>query len=132
MQQSYEMKFAAMAVHLIPQHIIKPREPSEDNNAPEYNVFVSHSWGIKEFFVDEFVQALRNQGLHVWYDATKMKWSDSMRAKIDEGLRHSRFGVVVLSTDFFLKESIGQKLSWMDFFSWRVSTEKCIYQSGIN
>ena len=29
-----------------------------------------------------------------------MKWGDSMRAKIDEGLCHSRFGVAVLSPDY--------------------------------
>ena len=100
MLQSYERKISAMAAELAPQQIIGSHEQIECNEAPEYDVFVSHAWEDKESFVDEFVQALRDKGLHVWYDTTKMKWGDSMRAKIDEGLRHSRFGVAVLSPDY--------------------------------
>ncbi len=100
MQQSYERRIAEMEADLLPQHVIEPREPSEGKDAPEYDVFVSHAWEDKESFVDDFVQALRDRDLQVWYDTTKMKWGDSMRAKIDEGLRHSRFGVAVLSPDY--------------------------------
>lgn len=100
MQQSYERRIAEMEADLLPQHVIEPREPSEGKEAPEYDVFVSHAWEDKESFVDEFVQALRDRDLQVWYDTTKIKWGDSMRAKIDEGLRHSRFGVAVLSPDY--------------------------------
>ena len=35
-----------------------------------------------------------------WYDTSQIKWGDSMRAKIDEGLKKSKFGVVVLSPDY--------------------------------
>ena len=38
--------------------------------------------------------------LRVWYDTSQIKWGDSMRAKIDEGLKKSKFGVVVLSPDY--------------------------------
>lgn len=100
MQQSYERKITAMEAELVPQRIIGSHELSEYKEAPEFDVFVSHAWEDKESFVDEFVQALRDRGLQVWYDTTKMKWGDSMRAKIDEGLRHSRFGVAVLSPDY--------------------------------
>lgn len=100
MQQSYERKIAAMEAELVSQQIIGSHEQSEYKEAPEYDVFVSHAWEDKESFVDEFVQALRGRNLRVWYDTAKMKWGDSMRAKIDEGLRHSRFGVAVLSPDY--------------------------------
>ncbi len=100
LQQSYERKITAMEAELIPQRIIGSHEPSEYKEAPEFDVFVSHAWEDKESFVDEFVQALRDRSLQVWYDTTKMKWGDSMRAKIDEGLRHSRFGVAVLSPNY--------------------------------
>ena len=43
---------------------------------------------------------LEKVGLHVWYDTSQIKWGDSMRQKIDEGLKHSRFGVVVLSPNY--------------------------------
>ncbi len=100
MQLSYERKITAMKSEMIPQRMAGLHEQLENNEAPEYDVFVSHAWEDKESFVDEFVQALENKKLRVWYDTTKMKWGDSMRAKIDEGLRHSRFGVAILSPDY--------------------------------
>lgn len=76
-------------------------EATEINtNEPEYDVFVSHAWEDKEDFVEEFVQELRNLGIKVWYDKSHMKWGDSMRAKIDDGLKKSRFGVAVLSPSY--------------------------------
>lgn len=100
MQQSYEKKIAELEAERFPQRIVESYEKSEESDTPEYDVFVSHAWEDKESFVDEFVQALRDRNLRVWYDTTKMKWGDSMRAKIDDGLRHSRFGVAVLSPDY--------------------------------
>lgn len=66
----------------------------------EYDVFVSHAWEDKEDFVEEFVEELRNLGVNVWYDKSRIKWGDSMRRKIDEGLKKSKFGVVVLSPNY--------------------------------
>lgn len=100
MQESYERKITAMETEMVPRRIIGSDELSNNKEIPEYDVFVSHAWEDKESFVDEFVQALRERDLKVWYDTSKMKWGDSMRAKIDEGLRHSRFGVAVLSPDY--------------------------------
>ena len=109
MQESYEKKIAEMEDKLLPQNIPGQREQSGGNDVPEYDVFVSHAWEDKESFVDEFVQALRDRELKVWYDTTKMKWGDSMRAKIDEGLRHSRFGVVILSPNYIAEEKYWTK-----------------------
>lgn len=100
MQESYEKKISSMKAELIPHRIIGFEERQNSKMVPEYDVFVSHAWEDKESFVDEFVQALRNRDLKVWYDTTKLKWGDSMRARIDEGLRHSRFGVAILSPDY--------------------------------
>ncbi|MEA4898513.1 MAG: TIR domain-containing protein [Christensenellaceae bacterium] len=70
----------------------------------EFDVFVSHATEDKESFVDEFVRILRDEHhLKVWYDNDVIKWGDSIRAKINEGLRNSKFGVVVLSPDFIRK-----------------------------
>ena len=73
---------------------------SSDGNKVEYDVFVSHAWEDKEDFVDEFVQELRKLGIEVWYDTNRIKWGDSMRARIDDGLKKSRFGVAVLSPNY--------------------------------
>lgn len=100
MQQSYERKISEMEATLLPRSIMETHEQSEGKGAPEYDVFVSYAWEDKESFVDEFVQALRDREVQVWYDTARIKWGDSMRAKIDEGLWHSRFGVAVLSPDY--------------------------------
>jgi len=75
-------------------------DKTNDENDPEYDVFVSHAWEDKEDFVEEFVQELRNLGIKVWYDTNRIKWGDSMRGKIDDGLKKSRFGVAVLSPSY--------------------------------
>lgn len=46
------------------------------------------------------VGALEGKGIKVWYDKTQMKWGDSMRKRIDEGLKKSKFGVAVLSPNY--------------------------------
>lgn len=65
-----------------------------------YDVFVSHAWEDKEDFVDEFVCELEKLNIKVWYDKKKISWGDSMRARIDEGLKKSKFGIAVLSPNY--------------------------------
>ncbi len=48
-------------------------------------------------------EALKSGGLDAWYDEFELRIGDSLRQKIDRGLAKSRFGVVVLSSDFFRK-----------------------------
>lgn len=43
-------------------------------------------------------------GLTVWFDQMELTLGDSLRRKIYDGLANSRFGVVILSHDFFSKE----------------------------
>ncbi len=66
-----------------------------------YDFFISHAWKDKEEFVDRFVENATAAGLRPWYDRFALQWGDSIRQKIDEGLRSSYFGVVVLSPNFF-------------------------------
>jgi hypothetical protein len=47
--------------------------------------------------------ALRQHGLRVWFDEFELGIGDSLRRNIDQGIAHSAFGVVVLSTAFFAK-----------------------------
>lgn len=66
----------------------------------EYDVFISHAWEDKKDFVDEFVLTLEKWGFRVWYDTEKLQWGDSMRSKIDDGLRKSKFGIAILSPHY--------------------------------
>lgn len=110
-QQSYERQIRDLQAQIetfvpvphAPMHMSPVSNNEYMNNdmtEPEYDVFVSHASEDKEDFVDEFVEALRNLKLKVWYDTSAIKWGDSMREKIDKGLRKSRFGVVVLSPNY--------------------------------
>ena len=73
---------------------------NEENEKPEYDVFISHAWEDKEDFVNDFVKDLNSLGVTTWYDKSQILWGDSMRKKIDEGLKKSRFGIVILSPNY--------------------------------
>lgn len=47
--------------------------------------------------------ALTDLGFQIWYDEFTLRVGDSLRKSIDKGLANSRFGIVVLSPDFFAK-----------------------------
>lgn len=99
MQQSYEKRINELS-NQTTQNLRINKIDTINDTEEEYDVFVSHAWEDKKDFVDEFVQALHDSGIKVWYDRNQMKWGDSMREKIDNGLKKSKFGVVVLSPDY--------------------------------
>lgn len=73
-----------------------------------YDLFISHATADKEDFVRPLAKAFRKQGLKVWYDEFELKLGDSLREKIDFGVKSSKCGLVVLSTSFFNR-------SWTDY-----------------
>lgn len=100
MQQFYEEKIESLHA----DRNLEVRELYDMGNSvleePEYDVFVSHAWEDKEEFVDEFVDALAMLNIKVWYDKSQIKWGDSMRERIDDGLKKSKFGVAILSPNY--------------------------------
>lgn len=68
-----------------------------------HDVFICHAYEDKDAFVHPLAEALRDERVEVWYDKFSLKLGDSIRRSLDEGLRQSRFGVVVLSKAFFSK-----------------------------
>lgn len=69
----------------------------------QYDVFISHASEDKDNVVRPLAHALRELELEVWYDEFELRIGDSLRRTIDKGVANSRFGVVVLSEDFFKK-----------------------------
>lgn len=65
--------------------------------------FISHASEDKDAVARPLAEALINAGYSVWFDEYELVLGDSLRTKIDEGLAASRFGVVVLSPQFFEK-----------------------------
>jgi len=70
----------------------------------KWDVFISHASEDKEGFVVPLARALEEAGVRGWLDATVLTVGDSLRATIDKGLAHSRYGIVVLSPSFFAKK----------------------------
>jgi hypothetical protein len=68
-----------------------------------YDVFLSHSSKDKPI-VRPVAERLRKDGLRVWFDEWEIKPGDSIPAKIEEGLEHSRVLVLGMSANAFGSE----------------------------
>ena len=68
-----------------------------------WDVFISHASEDKETVAQPLAAALEAAGVSVWLDSVELKIGDSLRRKIDRGIRSSRFATVVFSDNFFAK-----------------------------
>lgn len=68
-----------------------------------YDVLICHASDDKDDFVRPLAEALRSENVAVWYDEFTLNLGDPIRRSLDRGVKQSRFGVVVLSHDFFDK-----------------------------
>jgi hypothetical protein len=66
----------------------------------DYDVFLSHSSKDKAV-VHPLAERLRQDGLRVWFDEWEIRPGDSIPAKIEEGLEHSRVLVLCMSAEAF-------------------------------
>lgn len=69
----------------------------------DWDIFISHAFEDKESVARPLANHLAGFGLKVWLDESELHLGDSLREKIDAGLAQSRFGLVILSPDFFAK-----------------------------
>jgi hypothetical protein len=89
----------------------EPQEPTGDAlGGATWDVFVSHASEDKPAVARPLREALLSLGVSVWLDEAEMRVGHSLRRKIDEGIRSSRFGVVVLSNRFSARA--GPTTSW--------------------
>ena len=65
-----------------------------------FDVFLSHS-GKDKPVVRELAARLKKDGVPVWLDEEQIKPGDSIPAKIEEGLEHSRVLVLCMSANAF-------------------------------
>ena len=104
-QSSYEKQISDLRTQ-IRSSVPLPSQPQHlyalDENI-EYDVFISHATEDKEGFADELCLILEEYGFRVWYDTLSLAWGDSLRAKIDAGLRKSRYGIVIISKHYIRK-----------------------------
>ena len=109
------------AMRVLPSALPELRQPAlstvpslvqKNDNSPnnfgedidkEFDVFISHASEDKDEVVRPLANALKREGLKVWFDEFELKIGDSLRRKIDKGLANSKFGIVVLSKNFIKK-----------------------------
>ncbi len=87
---------------------------------PASDVFLSHASEDKDDIARPLKEALEARGVTVWFDEIKIKIGQSIRQEIEKGIAHARFGVVVLSPDFFAKQWTQAELDAL--FSKKMST----------
>ncbi|QPE05513.1 DUF1883 domain-containing protein [Microbacterium schleiferi] len=80
-----------------------PVRLTPDESGQTWDVFISHAGEDKASVALPLYKALTERGLKVWLDKGELSIGDSLRRKIDYGLAHSSFGVVVFSKSFFAK-----------------------------
>ena len=104
-QELYEQKVEALTKSLNDALMAKQSSVNLYNQTDdsEYDVFISHASEDKTPFVEELVKALQDKEVKVWYDSLNIAWGDSLRKQIDDGLKKSRFGIVVLSENYIKK-----------------------------
>jgi len=69
-----------------------------------YDLFISYASEERRSVVLPIVNRLSDSGLKVWYDDERLVIGSSLLQLISQGLKQSRYGVVVLSRNFFLKD----------------------------
>ncbi|MBR0881440.1 hypothetical protein ABIF65_006254 [Bradyrhizobium japonicum] len=69
----------------------------------DWDAFISHASEDKDDVARPLANQLAGFGLRVWLDESEIQLGNSLRVKIDAGLVHSRFGIVILSPSFFSK-----------------------------
>ena len=76
----------------------------KDESIIEYDFFICHASEDKDEFVRELAELLKRKGAEVWYDEFTLQVGSQLRREIDRGLVKSRFGIVVVSANFFAKD----------------------------
>lgn len=90
----------------------------------EYDVFISHASENKETVARPLADILRRRGLSVWIDLSELRLGDSLRAHLDDAISKSRYGVVIISTEYIRKAWTSNELA--AFFSLENKNRKVI------
>ena len=91
--------------------------------------FICHASEDKDSFVRPLAERLIKEGYQVWYDEYTLTIGDRLRRKIEEGLTNSKYGIVILSRNFFNKEWPKNELDGL--FSLEIEREEILKYSPI-
>lgn len=66
----------------------------------KYDVFLSHASVDKEKFVQPLYDRLESSGIKCWIDEKEIAWGDSIPKKINEGIKNSKYVMLILSEQY--------------------------------
>lgn len=69
-----------------------------------WDAFICHATEDKTEVARPLANLLESKGLHTWYDEFSLNVGDSLRRSIERGLAKSRYGIIIVSKNFFAKE----------------------------
>jgi hypothetical protein len=110
--QRQESELRAFKNNLLPSEIT-----SADTEQKEYDFFISHATENKEDVATPLAKKLEALGARVWLDSKVLMPGDSLSRSINQGLAHSRYGIVILSKDYMKKFWTGKELEGL-FAKW--------------
>jgi hypothetical protein len=82
----------------------RKKKKKKKKEEKKWDVFLCHASEDKDSFVRPLANALRAEGLRVWFDEFTLRVGAGLRRSIDKGLQESKFGAVVISPSFFQKQ----------------------------
>lgn len=82
-----------------------------ESRQSDWDVFISYASENRQAVAEPIAKFLDGVGLDVWYDQTALEVGDSLREKLNEGLSRCRYGLVILSPEFFKKYHTKRELS---------------------
>lgn len=77
---------------------------------PDFDVFLSYSAADSKEFARQLADALQARSVSVWLDEDQIQVGDNAITKLGEGLGSSRYGLVILSPEFFGRDWSAQEL----------------------
>lgn len=89
-----------------------------------HDVFICHASEDKSSVVEPLISAFKEARISYWYDKNEIKWGDSLIGRINIGLRHAKYVIVVLSTSFLKKRWAIKE--WESALSKEIDTGKII------
>lgn len=69
----------------------------------EYDAFISHAVEDKIAIANDLNHALRTKQLRIWYSGQELSVGDPLIKSITDGLKKSRFGIIIVSPTYLTK-----------------------------
>ena len=127
-RQEFSFKYpkdAADVRQFIMDKIMPPSVPSRTDTSKEFDFFISYASEDKSSIARPLYEALRSRGAEVWFDKRELSVGDSLRKKIEQGLKQSRYGITIISKTYMEKFWTGQELDGL-FSLWASGNDKKI------